>query len=72
MTSLDNGPYHGLDALGEEEAVVEGVDGVVGLHVRLALQEDGSGVQPRVRPEHREAAALVAAHQGPVVTKQTF
>lgn len=59
------GGYHGLDALWEEEAVVEGVHGVVGLHSTLPLQQDGSGVQPFVSPEHCESSFLIAVDQGP-------
>lgn len=60
------GGYHGLDALREEEAVVQCVHGVVGLHGALPLQQDGPGVQSVVGPEHAEAGFLIAPDQGPV------
>lgn len=59
------GGYHGLDALWEEEAVVQRVHGVVGLHVALPLQQDGPGVQSVVGPEHAEAGFLIALDQRP-------
>lgn len=59
------GLYHGLDALWEEEAVVQRVHSVVGLHGALPLQQDGPGVQPVVSPEHAEAGLLIALDQRP-------
>lgn len=57
--------YHGLDALGVEEAVVNAVHGVVGLHVTLLLQQDGACVQPIVSPENGEAGLLIPLDQSP-------
>lgn len=57
--------YHGLDALGVEEAVVKGVHGVIGLHVTLSLQKDGAGVQTVVSPEYGEAGLLIPFNQSP-------
>lgn len=54
-----------LHALGIEEALVDGVYGVVQLHITLPLQENGPGVQPIVGPEHCEPALLIAMDQCP-------
>lgn len=53
------------DSLWEQEPLVDGVDGVVGFNVTLPLQQDRSGIQSVVGPEHREPALLVSMDQGP-------
>ena len=63
------GGYHGFDALWEEEAVVECVHCVVWLDSTLLLQQDWSGVQSIVSPEHGEASFLIPLDQSPGNTK---
>ena len=58
-------PYHGSDANGEEEAVIERVDRVIALHGGRALQEDRARVEPLIRPEDAEPSLLVSLHQSP-------
>lgn len=69
MDWIEVGGYHSLDALWEEEAVVECVHGVVRLDSTLPLQQDRSGVQSVVSPEHREASFLIPLDQRPGDTR---
>ena len=57
--------HHGLNALWEEEAVVEGVHGVVGLHHTIPLEQYGPCVQTVIRPEDGEAGFFITMDQGP-------
>lgn len=66
------GGYHSIDALWEEEPVVECVHGVVLLDRTLPLQQDWSSVQSIISPEHCEASFLVTVDQGPVYTHNVF
>lgn len=63
------GGYHGFDALWEEEAVVECIHCVVWLDGTLPLQEDWSGIQSIISPEHGEASFLIPLDQSPGNTK---
>ena len=58
-------PHRSLDSLGEQEAFVDGVDCVIGLHIALSLQQDWSSVQSIICPEHSEPAFLVAMDECP-------
>lgn len=63
-------PYCAFDSLWEEEPLVDCVDGVIGFNITLLLQQDWSGVQTVIGPEHCEAALFVTMDQGPVCQRQ--
>lgn len=58
--------HSALHPLREQEPLVDGADGVIGLYITLPLEQDWSGVQSVVSPEHGEPALLVPVDQGPV------
>lgn len=58
-------PHRSLDALGEQEALIDGVDSVIRQHITLPLQQDRSSVQSIICPEHSEPAFLVTMDECP-------
>lgn len=61
--------YHGFDAFGEEEAVVERVHSVIGFHSTLPLQQDWPSVQPIISPEHTESSFLITMDKSPATNR---
>lgn len=57
--------YCAFDSLWEEKSLVDSVDGVIWFNVTLSLQQDWSGVQSIISPEHCEPALFVTMDQGP-------
>lgn len=62
--------YCAFDSLWEEKSLVDCVDGVIGFNITLPLQQDWSGVQSVIGPEHCEPALFVTMDQGPVCQRQ--
>lgn len=62
--------YSAFDSLWEEKPLVDSVDSVVGFNITLPLQQNGSGVQSIISPEHCEPAFFVPMDQGPVCQTQ--
>lgn len=59
------GSYHALDAFREEEAVVQGVHGVIREHLTLPLEQEVPSVQAIVRPEDGKPPFLIPMNEGP-------
>ena len=65
QADLHQQTHSALHPLREQEPLVDGADGVVGLYITLPLEQDWSGVQSIVSPEHGEPSLLVPVDQGP-------
>lgn len=63
-------PHRSLDAFGEQEALVDGVDCVIRQHITFPLQQDWSSVQAIICPEHSEPAFLVTMNECPGLNRE--
>lgn len=61
-----NYTYCAFDSLWEEEPLVDCIDSVIGFNITLLLQQDRSGVQSIICPEHCEPGLFVTMDQSPV------